>query len=48
VVEVFLNDRVAISRRVYPARTDSLGVRVVAPTVSALAGLVEIWATENA
>ena len=30
VVEVFANDRQAVARRIYPARSDSLGVRVFA------------------
>ena len=30
VVEVYANDRQAIGRRVYPARTDSLGVALFA------------------
>ena len=30
VVEVFANDRQAVSRRVYPARADSLGVALFA------------------
>ncbi|HVL24384.1 MAG TPA: glycoside hydrolase family 32 protein [Thermomicrobiales bacterium] len=44
VVEVFLNDRVAISGRVYPTLPDSLGVRVV----GALAGPVDAWAMHDA
>ena len=42
VVEVFANDRQAISRRIYPTRTDSLGVSFFAEG-SATAESTNAW-----
>ncbi|MCX6872780.1 MAG: GH32 C-terminal domain-containing protein [Verrucomicrobia bacterium] len=43
VVEVFANDRQAICRRVYPARSDSLGVVVFADGGQATFNSVKAW-----
>ena len=43
VVEVFANGRQAIARRIYPARSDSLGVRLFATGGDAWAHTVEAW-----
>ena len=43
VVEIFANDRQAISRRVYPTRTDSLGVSIFATGGDAKAQKVRAW-----
>jgi beta-fructofuranosidase len=43
VVEVFANDRQAISRRVYPVRNDSLGVSLFASGGSARFNTVKAW-----
>ena len=43
VVEVFANDRQAVARRIYPARTDSLGVRLFAAGGSAELKVLESW-----
>jgi beta-fructofuranosidase len=43
VVEVFANDRQAISRRVYPARSDSLGVILFATGGRAKFNSVKAW-----
>ncbi|HEU5104147.1 MAG TPA: glycoside hydrolase family 32 protein [Roseiflexaceae bacterium] len=42
VVEVFANDRVCISGRIYPTRTDSLGIDLVAEGAARLRAL-DIW-----
>jgi sucrose-6-phosphate hydrolase SacC (GH32 family) len=43
VVEVFANDRQAITRRIYPARPDSLGVSVFATGGAAKVRQVKAW-----
>ena len=43
VVEVFANDRQAITRRVYPAGTDSLGIRLMADDTGAKFKQVRAW-----
>ena len=43
VVEVFANDRQAITRRIYPARPDSLGVAVFANGGAAQGKSVKAW-----
>lgn len=43
VVEVFANDRQALVRRIYPARTDSLGVRVFAVGGGAAVRALQSW-----
>jgi beta-fructofuranosidase len=48
VVEVYLNDRICITGRVYPTREDSLRVRVMAPDRQAIARPVDVWAMRDA
>jgi beta-fructofuranosidase len=43
VVEVFANDRQALVRRIYPARTDSSGVRVFAVGGGAIVRTLQSW-----
>jgi beta-fructofuranosidase len=43
VVEIFANDRQAISRRVYPARSDSLGIGLFATGGRARFKAVKAW-----
>ena len=43
VVEVFANDRQAVARRIYPARSDSLGVRIFSVGGSAKVKVLESW-----
>ena len=43
VVEVFANDRQAITRRIYPARSDSLGVSLFASGGAAKVKQVKAW-----
>jgi beta-fructofuranosidase len=43
VVEVFANDRQALARRIYPERTDSLGVRLFANGGSARVHVLQSW-----
>jgi len=43
VVEVFANGRQAVMRRIYPSRTDSVGVRLFANGGPAIAATVEAW-----
>ena len=43
VVEVFANERQAITRRIYPARPDSLGVSVFANGGAAKVKQVKVW-----
>ena len=43
VVEVFANERQAITRRIYPARPDSLGVAVFATGGAAQVKSVKAW-----
>ena len=43
VVEVFANDRQALARRIYPERTDSLGVRLFANGGSARVHALQSW-----
>lgn len=43
VVEVFANDRQAISRRVYPVRPDSNGIRLFAAGGTAQFKTVRAW-----
>ena len=43
VVEVFANDRQAVARRIYPARTDSLGVSLFAKGGGANVTVLEAW-----
>lgn len=43
VVEVFANRRQAVARRIYPSRSDSLGVRLFARGGDATAHAVEAW-----
>ncbi|MHB0858791.1 MAG: GH32 C-terminal domain-containing protein, partial [Anaerolineae bacterium] len=43
VIEVFANDRQAIMRRVYPTRSDSVGVALFARGGDAMASSVHAW-----
>ena len=43
VVEIFANGRQAISRRIYPSRSDSLGVSVFSKGGPLLVGSFESW-----
>ena len=43
IVEVYANDRQAICRRVYPGRTDSLGVALFATGGKATFSSVKAW-----
>ena len=43
VIEVFANDRQAVARRIYPARTDSLGVSLFAVGGSAKVHVLQSW-----
>jgi beta-fructofuranosidase len=43
VVEVFANDRQAIARHIYPARADSVGVRLFSNGSAAKVPTVEAW-----
>ena len=43
VIEVFANDRQAVARRIYPARTDSLGVSLFAVGGSAKVHVLKAW-----
>ncbi len=43
VLEVFINDEVAMASRIYPTRADSLGLRLVASGGKASAKLLDIW-----
>ena len=43
VVEIFANDRQAIGRRVYPVRSDSLGVSLFARGGAARFKTVRAW-----
>lgn len=43
VVEVYANDRQAIGRRVYPTRSDSLGVKVFAVGDRAICRKIDAW-----
>jgi beta-fructofuranosidase len=43
VIEVFANDRQAVARRIYPARTDSLGVSLFAVGGSAKVHVLQAW-----
>jgi sucrose-6-phosphate hydrolase SacC (GH32 family) len=43
VIEVFVNDELALASRVYPTRPDSLGVRLVASGGQARVKQVDAW-----
>ena len=43
VIEVFANNRLCMSSRIYPARTDSLGVRFFASGGSARIKVLDVW-----
>jgi beta-fructofuranosidase len=43
VIEVFVNDRVALSTRVYPTRADSLGVELFVEGRALWVESVEVW-----
>ncbi|MCY3839368.1 MAG: GH32 C-terminal domain-containing protein, partial [Gammaproteobacteria bacterium] len=43
VVEVFANGRQAVARRVYPARSDSIGVRLFSSGAPARVHTLEAW-----
>ncbi|MEC8074707.1 MAG: GH32 C-terminal domain-containing protein, partial [Pseudomonadota bacterium] len=43
VIEVFANDRQAVARRIYPARSDSLGVSLFAVGGIARVHVLESW-----
>ena len=43
VLEVFANGRQAVMRRIYPARTDSLGVSFFAEGGAAKVNVLEAW-----
>jgi beta-fructofuranosidase len=43
VIEVFANDRQAVARRIYPARTDSVGVSLFAVGGSAKVHVLQAW-----
>ena len=43
IVEVFANDRQAVMRRIYPSRSDSLGIELFARGGSCQVPLLEAW-----
>jgi beta-fructofuranosidase len=43
VLEVFANDRVAVTTRIYPARPDSLGVALIAVQRDAWLAAIDVW-----
>ena len=43
VVEVFVNDRQAVMRRIYPSRADSLGVKLFSKGAPATVKKLQAW-----
>lgn len=46
IIEVFVNDEVAMASRIYPTRADSLGVRLVATGGEAQVKSMDVWTIE--